>query len=45
MPKFDLGFVTMTRGVQTAIDRHPEGDGMEELVNIIYNRHTGPVTT
>ena len=39
MPKFGLGHVVMTRGVQEAIEKHPEGKGMEELVHIIYNRH------
>ena len=39
MPKFSLGQVVMTRGVQAAIERHPEEKGMEELVNVIYNRH------
>ena len=39
MPKFDLGHVVMTRGVQEAIERHPEGNGMDELVHIIYKRH------
>ncbi len=39
MPKFELGHVVMTRGVQEALERHPGGNGMEELVHIIYNRH------
>ena len=25
--------------VEAAIDEHPEGKGMEELIHIIYNRH------
>ena len=39
MPKFSLGQVVMTRGVQEAIERHPEEKGMEELVHVIYERH------
>ena len=39
MPKFDLGHVVMTRGVQEAIGKHPQDKGMEELVHIICNRH------
>ena len=39
MPKFDLGQVVMTPGVQEALERHPGGNGMEELIHIIYNRH------
>ena len=39
MPKFSLGQMVMTRGVQEAITRHPEGKGMEDLQHIIVNRH------
>ena len=39
MPKFSLGQVVMTRGVQQAIDKHPQGTGMEELYEIIFKRH------
>ncbi len=39
MPKFDLGQVVMTRGVQATIEKHPEDKGMEDLLHIIYNRH------
>ena len=39
MPKFGLGHVVMTQGVQAAIEKHPEGKGMAELVHIIHNRH------
>ena len=34
MPRFSLGHIVMTRGVQTAIKRHPEEKGLEELVNV-----------
>ena len=39
MPKFSLGQVVMTRGVQEAIEQHPEGKGMEELVHVVFKRH------
>ena len=39
MPKFSLGQVVMTRGVQEALERHPEEKGMEELHHIIFSRH------
>lgn len=39
MPKFSLGEIVMTRGVQETIERHPEGKGMEELLHVIFNRH------
>lgn len=39
MPKFDLGHVVMTPGVQEALERHPGGNGMEDLIHILYNRH------
>lgn len=37
--KFDLGTVVMTRGVQAALERHPEEKGLQELEHIILNRH------
>ena len=39
MSKFDLGTVVMTRGVQAALESHPEGKGLQELEHIILNRH------
>lgn len=39
MPKFSLGHIVMTRGVEQAIGNHPEGKGMEELYKIIFSRH------
>ena len=39
MPKFDLGRVVMTPGVQEALDNHPEGKGTAELLHIVYKRH------
>ena len=39
MPKFSLGQVVMTRGVQEAIEKHPEEKGMEELLHVIFKRH------
>ena len=37
--KFDLGTVVMTRGVQAALESHPEGRGLQELEHIVLNRH------
>ena len=39
MPKFDTGQVVMTRGVEAALDEHPQGKGMEELYDVIFKRH------
>ncbi len=39
MPRFSLGQVVSTPGIQEAIERHPEGRGMEELLHVIFNRH------
>lgn len=39
MPKFDLGHVVMTPGVQETLERHPDGKGMEELLHVIFQRH------
>ena len=39
MPRFDLGQVSLTSGIQEALERHPAGNGMEELIHMIYNRH------
>ena len=39
MARFSLGQVVMTTRVQEAIERHPEGKGMEELLHVIFQRH------
>ena len=38
-PKFSLGQVVMTQGVQAALEEHPEDKGLQELADIILKRH------